>query len=91
MVLLFLFQDATAPRCAFYGFENCAKFMQCICCVPAQSNNKICKSGSYEQYVSTNLLSFNTLSLLHFVLISYCLEHTFLYRVKQCKDSVNKS
>ena len=31
------------------------------------------------------------LSLLHFVLISYCLKHTFLYRVKQCKDSVNKS
>jgi hypothetical protein len=67
MVLLFLFQDVTAPRCAFYGSENRAKFMQCICCVPAQINNKICKSGSYEQYVSINLLSFN-----NFVFVTFC-------------------
>jgi hypothetical protein len=60
MSSLFHFQDVNAPRCAFYGSENNAKFLQFICCVPTQINNEICKSVSCEQYVWTSFLSFNT-------------------------------
>jgi hypothetical protein len=92
-ISLFCFQDITASRCAQYCPKSHAVFLQCISCVPAQINYKICKPGSSRQYVLTSFSDFVAFYLFSFYHNDcnklFFLKHLFYRVVHLCKDPVS--